>query len=99
MRRGQSAANGLGLSTVRVDQLSTRLERIFTRIPDLPTIHDEWRRLVVAHAVQGRQVFDARLVAVMTAHGITHILTFNDADFRRYPAITVVHPRDVVPTP
>lgn len=40
--------------------------------------------------VRGRQVYDARLVAVMLAHGITHILTFNGNHFRRFTGITVV---------
>lgn len=34
----------------------------------------------------------------MTAHGISHILTFNDDDFRRFEnsaGISVVHPREV----
>ena len=45
-----------------------------------------WRRLVVAHAVQGRQVHDARLVALLPAHGITHILTLNAATSPGIPA-------------
>jgi hypothetical protein len=44
-------------------------------------------------------VHDARLVAVMRVHSLTHILTFNTTDFIRYPAITVVHPRDVPTAP
>ena len=32
----------------------------------------------------------------MLVHGVTHILTFNDKDFRRYPQITVLTPADVV---
>ena len=31
----------------------------------------------------------------MLVHGITHVLTFNVADFARYSEITVVHPHDV----
>jgi hypothetical protein len=41
------------------------------------------------------QVHDARLVAVMRVHGLTHVLTFNPTDFTRYPGITVVRPQDV----
>ncbi|MEI6442036.1 MAG: hypothetical protein WCO29_02610 [Nostocales cyanobacterium ELA583] len=32
----------------------------------------------------GVNVHDARLVAVILAHGLTHILTFNISDFKRY---------------
>jgi predicted nucleic acid-binding protein len=42
--------------------------------------------------VRGAKVHDARLAAVMQAHGLTRILTFNAADFRRYSDITVLDP-------
>jgi hypothetical protein len=41
-------------------------------------------------------VHDARLVASTLAHGVTHLLTFNATDFRRYPGIVVVPPEDVL---
>jgi predicted nucleic acid-binding protein len=91
--------NGLSFSPDRADRVARRLEHLFRLVPDTPAIHTEWRRLVVALAISGRQVHDARLAAVMRAHGITHILTFDTADFLRYPGITAVHPRDVVATP
>jgi len=31
----------------------------------------------------------------MLAHGLTHILTFNTADFARFDGITAVHPAAV----
>ena len=43
--------------------------------------------------VAGKQVHDANLAATMRAHGITRLLTFNDADFRRFgSAIELVAP-------
>ena len=62
---------------------------------ETPAIYPLWRSLVDAHDVIGRQVFDARLVAVMQAHGLTHLLTLNPAHFRRFPGLTVVDPHDV----
>jgi predicted nucleic acid-binding protein len=53
---------------------------------------DEWRRLVGAYAVSGKNAHDARLVAAMKVHGITHILSFNSGDFARYPEVTVIEP-------
>jgi predicted nucleic acid-binding protein len=50
------------------------------------------RALIITHAVQGKQVHDVRIAALMAAHGITHILTLNGADFTRYPAVTVLDP-------
>ena len=45
--------------------------------------------------VGGKQVHDARLVAVMLVHDVTHFLTLNSSDFRRFPEITVIEPQDV----
>ncbi len=64
------------------------------KLPDIPTIHPERRRLVVAHSVSGVRVHDARIVAAMNGYGISSLLTFNGPDFTRYPGIRVVHPND-----
>jgi predicted nucleic acid-binding protein len=48
--------------------------------------------LVGTHLVSGKQAHDAHLVAVMLVYAVTDILTFNIADFRRYPGITVLDP-------
>ena len=56
----------------------------------------EWRNLVVAHSVTGVKVHDARLVAAMRVYGISHLLTFDAEDFRRYANITVSRPEDIV---
>jgi hypothetical protein len=31
----------------------------------------------------------------MHVHGVPHLLTFNAGDFRRYPGVAAIHPRDV----
>lgn len=84
--------NGFGLSVAEADRQSLLIEKRFTLMPDTDRIHVEWRRLVVAFGVSGVQVHDARLVAVMRVHGITHLLTLNGSDFLRYSGITVVDP-------
>ena len=89
------SANGLGWDTTRT---LTELNDIRSRFPlrdDTPDIFLNWLRLVSAEGVSGRQVHDARLVAVMEAHSITHLLTVNTNDFRRYSTITVVYPDEV----
>lgn len=45
----------------------------------------------------GKKVHDARLVAAMITHQITHLLTFNIDDFKRFSEIVVVDPRSVTP--
>ncbi len=89
--------NGFGLTPAEADARATLIESRFRLLPDNERVHREWRRLVVAHSVTGVQVHDARLVAAMLAHGVSHLLTLNDRDFARYPGISVLHPRDLAP--
>jgi predicted nucleic acid-binding protein len=91
--------NGFGLTVAQADQAAAQLETYFPFASDSGAVYSEWRQLVVLVGVSGVQVHDARLVAVMRVHGLTHILTFNTVDFTRYPGITVVHPQTVATTP
>ena len=65
----------------------------------MPAVLTEWRRLVGAYGVLGKSAHDARLVAAMIAHGLTHFLTFNLADFNRFAGITVLDPQIVAAPP
>jgi predicted nucleic acid-binding protein len=91
--------NGFGMTPAEAAVEIARLEQFFLIAPDTPGIYPAWRDLVAAVEVSGVQVHDARLVAVMRVHEITHILTLNVPDFARYPDIVVVHPNDVLGTP
>lgn len=86
---------GLGFTPARTETALLRAERSWLWLPEPPDIAVRWRRIVNRYAVLGKQVHDARLVALMEAHGLTHLLTLNTADFARYPSITPLHPRDV----
>ena len=89
--------NGLGLTPMEADILLQHAERIFPLLPENPTVYAEWRQLVVNYRVSGVQAHDARLAAAMMSHGVTHILTFNTADFARYApeGIVAVDPATV----
>jgi predicted nucleic acid-binding protein len=93
--RPAAARGGLGLTVARTDRRVRMMERYLELLPDNPQVHEEWRRLLVAHAITGLQVYDTRLVAAMHVHRISHLLTFNVADFTRYPGLTVQHPQDI----
>lgn len=82
--------NGFGLAPADADRLLRLVERLFPLLPDSPAAYPEWRRLAVSLGVSGVQVHDARLVAAMIVHGVTHILTFNTADFARYTTVGIV---------
>jgi len=88
-------ANGLGWSVETVRQEIDRLQAQFPLLEETADVLRHWVALVSTAHVVGRRVHDARLVAVMLAHGITHVLTFNAHDFRQFPMITVVTPSDL----
>lgn len=87
--------NGFGQTVAEADDHLALIERLFHRLSDPPDTYQHWRKLVVSHGVSGVQVHDARLVAIMLAHGIAQILTFNVQDFARYAdlGIEVIDPR------
>ena len=89
--RPVGAANSLGLTAAAVAAEIGTIERLFQLAADDPAIYPIWKGLVATHRVLGAQVYDARLVAAMSVHGIGRILTFNVADFSRY-GVVVLHP-------
>lgn len=84
--------NGFGWNSARIDSEISGIESALTVLPESQAIYREWRRLVVAHEVAGKQVHDTRIVAAMNVHGITNLLTFNLADFKRFEDITLIDP-------
>ncbi|WP_233220943.1 hypothetical protein [Chlorogloea sp. CCALA 695] len=54
-----------------------------------------WKDLVIKYQVKGKQGHDARLVAAMITHEISHILTFNVEDFTRFSEIVAVSPQTI----
>lgn len=84
--------NGLGLSIAEAEVEIISLKNLFTLLPDTPEIFSEWERIVLQYRVSGKQAHDARLVAAMTVHSLTHLLTFNTADFKRFSGITALSP-------
>lgn len=91
--------NGLGLSAVAAEGLAAAFEASFPLLHDTPDIYPAWKALVAALGVVGKQVHDARLVAVCHAHAVTHLLTFNVSHFVRMaafgPGIVVIDPATV----
>ena len=88
-------SNGLGLEVSEAAAELDGLKVIFELLPDTPAIYPEWETLVRAHQVKGKEAHDARIAAAMLAHGVTHILTFNGGDFKRFAGVKTVHPADV----
>ena len=93
------ALNGLGLSTVDAEAQAAGFEAAFLLLAETPDIYPAWKTLVGALGIIGKQVHDARLVAICHVHAVTHLLTFNVSDFSRMsgfgPAVVVVDPATV----
>lgn len=86
--------NGLGVTTeVAADEVD-KFEQEFRLLADTPGIYRAWRDLVIDHSIGGKPAHDARIVAAMRLHGVSHLLTFNEPDFKRFDGVTVVHPRN-----
>jgi predicted nucleic acid-binding protein len=64
--------------------------RRFGVLEDGPPVWSELIALSRKFRFGGRQVYDANIVATMLAHGETRLLTFNDADFRRFAGLIEV---------
>jgi predicted nucleic acid-binding protein len=91
------AVNGLGLSIPHCQHQIALLKQYFRLLPDLPNLLAEWESLVGTYQCSGKVAHDARLVAAMRTHGVTRVLTFNTADFARYPGLAVLDPAAVPP--
>src|SRR5205085_2648573 len=71
------AMNGLGLSTMDAELQVAAFEVRFPLLVETPDIYPAWKALVGALGIIGKQVHDARLVAVCHVNSVTHLLTFN----------------------
>lgn len=93
------SANGLGLAPSKAESLSATFESTFSLLGETPDIFPAWKALVGALGVVGKQVHDARLVAVCHAHSVAQLLTFNVSHFVRLtgygPQVAIVDPATV----
>lgn len=91
-----ASANGLGHSVALTGRFAGRIAALFTVLPENLDAFNVWRNLVCAYEVRGAKIHDARLVGIMVAHEVSHILTFNGSDFRRYPEIGIIEPSSLM---
>jgi predicted nucleic acid-binding protein len=93
------SANGLGLAASTAEGLAATFEAVFPLLADTQDVYPAWKALVGALGVVGKQVRDARLVAVCHAHAVRQLLTFNVSHFARMagfgPGVVVLDPATV----
>lgn len=96
------ANNGLAMASAQAVELFQReIESIASVLLEGNETHGEYLRLVAQCSVAGKQVHDARLIAVMLTWQVENLLTLNDRHFRRFEpeGITVVTPADLSAPP
>lgn len=91
--------NGLGLSANDAARQSKIFEAVFPMLAETPGFYPAWQKVVDGLKIVGKQVHDARLVAVCHVYGISHLLSFNVAHFARMakiaPEVIVVDPKSI----
>ncbi|MFN0120275.1 MAG: type II toxin-antitoxin system VapC family toxin [Blastocatellia bacterium] len=97
--RPATARGGLGLSIPVTERKARLIERRFRLLTENAATHQEWRRLVAAHAVHGVEVHDTMLAAVMRVYNIPNLLTFDKKDFKRFPGVRAISPPEVLQPP
>jgi predicted nucleic acid-binding protein len=92
--------NGLGKTASEALANLIYFEGLFHWLDETKPIYGVWKHLVTSTPIIRKNAHDARFVAAMSVHGLTHLLTFNTQDFRQYPGITAVTPAEVlIPAP
>ena len=91
--------NGLGLDPFDAEFKADSFEVLFPPLVETPDNYLAWKNLVKKSEIIGKQVHDARLVAVCQVYGITHLLTFNSGHFTRLathvPGLVIVDPSNL----
>lgn len=93
--RPPTARGGLGLTAEEAVQDVEAYRNWFAEVSEDERLFSVWWRVVQEYRVLGRQVWDARIAAIMRLHGIPHLLTFNTQDFQRFDFLRAWSPEEV----
>lgn len=85
--------NGLGMDAPHAFDLIQSTKESYVFLPDPADLTDRWLELCVRCNAKGRHGHDVRLVAWMTAHDISEIITLNPAHFAAFQMIRVNVPK------
>jgi predicted nucleic acid-binding protein len=90
------AVNGLGWSIATASEAIIGLREQFPLLAETADTVDCWFELVNRCQVAGKRAHDARLAALLLAHGVQQVLTFNTADFPGIWGVDAVHPDELL---
>jgi len=95
-----AAVNGLGMSLDEALVKIALFQSEFELAEELPQLFPILKTIGTAAKVIGKQIHDARLVAICHLHSIPNILTFNGRHFARFaaigPGLNIVEPAAVI---
>jgi len=89
-------ANGLGLSPAQAIRNIREFRGRAHLLPETREVAAELIRLVDEHALQGKRVHDANVVAAAHHHHVSAIVTSNTADYEGLCRIPVLTPADTI---
>ncbi len=90
--RPASARGGLGLTISEANEDVAAFVQRFHLLLETESLFPTWWGIVRDYDVSGRQVWDARIAALMRQHNVLHLLTFNVGDFRRFDFLYALEP-------
>jgi predicted nucleic acid-binding protein len=95
-----AGSNGMDLSAADAAEIVDVFAAEFPPLSEIPELYSTWRKLVRSIEVRGKQVHDARIVAICQLHQVQNILTFNVRDFQRLAktlsGLSIVDPKTLV---
>ena len=92
-------ANGFGWTSERTAKEVSDLQERFPVLQDSPEVFTRWLELVKRLPIHGKRVHDARLVAVLQAYAVEHLVTFNTHDFAVFSFLLLTDPRSLISAP
>ncbi len=89
-------ANGLGMEpTAAVENVAAFLSRS-TVLDETSDVSTSLARIVRTSGCSGTRIHDANIVATLLAHGLTHLVTSDRDDMRRFDGVVVLPLGDVL---
>ena len=84
--------NGLGWRNEQIEAEVKRLLQTFPVAIETSEAIRRWLDLMITHQVRGKRAHDIKLLGIMQANGISHLVTLNPRDFPAIEGITIVDP-------
>ena len=87
--------NGLGLSVLDAEANVNEFLRRLELYDETEEVSRRLRQLAITHSLRGKRLHDANIVATMSVHGISKLITQNGGDFSPFEDIAIVTIPDV----